>query len=78
MINSIFFKVEESSLKNISINKFIDIKSQRRSMVKKGKEGIFFYLRKISLVLVKIFPMLKSCMIIVVQKRNLKLSKKFT
>ena len=60
--------MEESNLKNNSINKFSDLKSQKRRIGEKQKEGIFYYLKKIALILVNIFPSLKSSMILVVKK----------
>ena len=61
--------MEEASLKNETISKISDLKRQRRFDKKRKKEGIFYFLRKLSIFFVNIFPQLKSSMIIVAKKK---------
>ena len=62
--------MEEASLKNQTFSKISDLKNQNRSNKGRKKEGLFYIFRKLSILLVNIFPQLKSSMIVVAKKIN--------
>lgn len=62
--------MEEASLKNQTFSKISDLKRQNRSNTRRKKEGLYYIFRKLSILLVNIFPQLKSSMIVVAKKIN--------